>query len=630
MSSGTVVVDLLPSNISRAFGNEITYNESLDSVLRFNQRLLRERRLRLRLPFIDQQTKIVQAPNVNLWKQESDRLVPDRCDQITCYSGLRWKKKKSLNGLPMWMSSALCGSNKDQSLNSMTGGTDGLVTPLQQQLDGDPRVVIKAGDLGVINIREYFRSISDSDVHIISTIENPAAVVRYMDEQMAVQAHQQYSQSPRGTNSYNDHQNFMIDDCDEPDMMEINDYGDDLSTSLNQSIQSATSSVCGGVQSPLAPPSSISPGLQIVQHGVGIRRQRGTGNKRGVLGPRRGSSNGIGSGRRQQYTIAELPFVCKFCPARYKTKPGLQYHLAKHRETSKQQGGTGDTPPSTPHSNQSSPNVGPSIMKQKYSTTQEQITNGNGSGGSQTGGLWNQNMQQSPTQNPNSSSNNGGHHSPLSSSSYHPSYINPSASMPLTVAALSGSHPLHHPGHPSYHPQQMYMQQQQYQPRGYEMHPHHNPHPAMPHPSIIQHHQHHQQQQQIMTRLPAPEPVPLPFQQSQELSGNQCDFCLGDEYENKKTHKAEGLITCKDCSRSAHPTCLNFNPNMLLSVKKYSWQCMECKTCSICGNSENDSQLLFCDDCDRGYHFYCLQPPISKAPDGDWRCKLCIIQFGEL
>ncbi|CAF4531593.1 unnamed protein product, partial [Didymodactylos carnosus] len=386
------------------------------------------------------------------------------------------KKKKNINGLPTWMNSALYGNNKDQSLNPISGSSDSLAASAQQQLDGDPRVVIKAGDLGIC----------DSDVHIISTIENPAAVVRYMDEQMAAQGHPQYShQSPRGGSSYADHQNFMIDNCDEPDMMEISDYGDDLSTSINQTIQSVSSTACGGGQSPL-PPSSISPGSQIVQHGVGIRRQRGTGNKRGTLGPRRGAGSGVGSGRRQQYTLAELPFVCEFCPARYKTKPGLQYHLAKHRETNKQQGGTGDTPPSTPHSNQSSPNIGSSIMKQKYSTPPEQIAGGNGFNGGQTAGLWNQNLKQSPTQNSNSSSNNGGHHSPIPSSSYHPSYINPSASMPLTVAALSGSHPLHHPGHPpsSYHPQQMYMQPQQYPPRGYEMHPHHNPHPPppMPHP----------------------------------------------------------------------------------------------------------------------------------------------------
>ena len=31
-----------------------------------------------------------------------------------------------------------------------------------------------------------------------------------------------------------------------------------------------------------------------------------------------------------------------------------------------------------------------------------------------------------------------------------------------------------------------------------------------------------------------------------------------------------------------------------------------------------------------GYHMYCCSPPLSKAPEGDWRCKLCCAQFGEL
>ena len=50
---------------------------------------------------------------------------------------------------------------------------------------------------------------------------------------------------------------------------------------------------------------------------------------------------------------------------------------------------------------------------------------------------------------------------------------------------------------------------------------------------------------------------------------------------------------------SGHPTCLQFTENMLLSVRKYPWQCIECKTCTLCGTSENDDKLLFCDDCDR-------------------------------
>jgi zinc finger protein ubi-d4 len=69
---------------------------------------------------------------------------------------------------------------------------------------------------------------------------------------------------------------------------------------------------------------------------------------------------------------------------------------------------------------------------------------------------------------------------------------------------------------------------------------------------------------------------------------NYCDFCLGDSVENKKTKSAESLVSCSDCGRSAHPSCLQFTPNMIESVKKYRWQCIECKSCGLCGTSEND------------------------------------------
>lgn len=104
---------------------------------------------------------------------------------------------------------------------------------------------------------------------------------------------------------------------------------------------------------------------------------------------------------------------------------------------------------------------------------------------------------------------------------------------------------------------------------------------------------------------------------------NYCDFCLGDVYENKKTGQSEELLSCADCGRSGHPTCLQFTGKLTESVKKYKWQCIECKSCTLCGTSDNDDQLLFCDDCDRGYHMYCLKPPMEKPPEGHWMCALC-------
>ncbi|GMR38872.1 hypothetical protein PMAYCL1PPCAC_09067, partial [Pristionchus mayeri] len=126
---------------------------------------------------------------------------------------------------------------------------------------------------------------------------------------------------------------------------------------------------------------------------------------------------------------------------------------------------------------------------------------------------------------------------------------------------------------------------------------------------------------------PAILPPPVIFSPSVDIS-DTCDFCDGTRLENKKTNKPEELVTCHDCGRSGHPSCLNFTENMRLSTSKFGWQCIECKSCAICGTSDNDDKLLFCDDCDRGFHLYCLQPPLEQAPDDAWSCHLCMKVFG--
>ncbi|CAI8017840.1 Zinc finger protein DPF3 [Geodia barretti] len=67
-----------------------------------------------------------------------------------------------------------------------------------------------------------------------------------------------------------------------------------------------------------------------------------------------------------------------------------------------------------------------------------------------------------------------------------------------------------------------------------------------------------------------------------------CDFCLGDNNLNKKTGRTEKLVSCSDCGRSGHPTCMQFSASLSLVVRTYRWQCIECKTCHLCGTSEND------------------------------------------
>lgn len=84
----------------------------------------------------------------------------------------------------------------------------------------------------------------------------------------------------------------------------------------------------------------------------------------------------------------------------------------------------------------------------------------------------------------------------------------------------------------------------------------------------------------------------LPDDKARVAASPYCDFCLGDASENKKTNAPEELVSCSDCGRSGHPSCLQFTQNMIISVRKYRWQCIECKCCSVCGTSDNDVRHL--------------------------------------
>ncbi|XP_033127770.1 zinc finger protein ubi-d4-like isoform X1 [Anneissia japonica] len=147
-------------------------------------------------------------------------------------------------------------------------------------------------------------------------------------------------------------------------------------------------------------------------------------------------------------------------------------------------------------------------------------------------------------------------------------------------------------------------------------------------------HQDDEEEEEAEVVPSSPLPMPSMNHPAKKVNGiaeasSYCDFCLGDAKKNVKTGEAEILVSCSDCGRSGHPSCLQFTDRMTSNVKNYRWQCIECKSCTLCGTSDNDDQLLFCDDCDRGYHMYCLSPPMSAPPEGNWSCSLCLQQEKE-
>lgn len=51
--------------------------------------------------------------------------------------------------------------------------------------------------------------------------------------------------------------------------------------------------------------------------------------------------------------------------------------------------------------------------------------------------------------------------------------------------------------------------------------------------------------------------------------------------------------------------------------------------CRMCGRGDEDEKLLLCDGCDDNYHTFCLIPPLTDPPKGNWRCPKCIAEVRE-
>ncbi|XP_068151533.1 lysine-specific demethylase 5 isoform X2 [Drosophila tropicalis] len=48
--------------------------------------------------------------------------------------------------------------------------------------------------------------------------------------------------------------------------------------------------------------------------------------------------------------------------------------------------------------------------------------------------------------------------------------------------------------------------------------------------------------------------------------------------------------------------------------------------CHICNRGDIEEAMLLCDGCDDSYHTFCLLPPLSSIPKGEWLCPRCVVE----
>ncbi|EEC19910.1 hypothetical protein IscW_ISCW023204 [Ixodes scapularis] len=83
------------------------------------------------------------------------------------------------------------------------------------------------------------------------------------------------------------------------------------------------------------------------------------------------------------------------------------------------------------------------------------------------------------------------------------------------------------------------------------------------------------------------------------------------------------LIACAQCGQCYHPYCVNVKVTRM--ILKKGWRCLDCTVCEGCGQPHDESRLLLCDECDISYHTYCLSPPLENVPQGNWKCRWCVV-----
>jgi len=78
--------------------------------------------------------------------------------------------------------------------------------------------------------------------------------------------------------------------------------------------------------------------------------------------------------------------------------------------------------------------------------------------------------------------------------------------------------------------------------------------------------------------------------------------------------------TIRDHSKNYAPCHLsNLGPTIITSI----WIPLVDYPCQVCQRTDDVDQMLFCDNCNGGYHLFYLKPKFTQVPNDIWYCSSC-------
>ncbi|XP_048006035.1 E3 ubiquitin-protein ligase UHRF1-like [Leguminivora glycinivorella] len=83
----------------------------------------------------------------------------------------------------------------------------------------------------------------------------------------------------------------------------------------------------------------------------------------------------------------------------------------------------------------------------------------------------------------------------------------------------------------------------------------------------------------------------------------------------ERTEEYKEMMITQPEKRSMPLNCLTCRDNE-------NARCKDCG-CFLCAGKEFPDKIVLCDECNKGFHMICLDPPLTELPEDDWYCPGC-------